>query len=384
MIYLANIRIPTEKAHGFQIMKMAEAFSKAGINLELVLPTKKNQEFKGIDPFNHYQVKNNFQLIHIFCFDPDWLIKPFSGIYIKFQIFFFSVSLFFYLLFKKDKEDYIFYTRDEYLLPLLQLFTKKMIWEGHSLPRNKKYYLKYFKRCHKITVLTKQLKNNLIELGIEADKILVTPDAVDLKTFDLDLSKEEARKKLGLPQNKIILGYTGTFETKNMDKGISDIFQALKIINQTEQNLIFVAVGGSVDEIKRYQALAKKEQVTNILLLEKVDQQKLAIYQKAFDILLMPFPDQTHYRYYMSPMKMFEYMAATRPIIASDLPSIREILNESNCLFCKPDDPKDLADKIRLILQSQALNDKIVKQAYQDVLQYTWQNRAKRIIESIN
>src|SRR3989338_418283 len=384
IIYFANARIPTEKAHGLQIMKMAESFAGAGIELELVLPTRINDEFKNTDLFTHYQVKNNFKVKKIKSPDPVFLLKLPAGVYIKFQLLLFIISLFFYLLFKKNKNDFIFYSRDEHLLPLLQLFSKKVVWEGHSLHAKKRYYQKYFKQCLLLVVLTGQLRKELVDLGIEADKIIIAPDAVDLAVFAIKLTQEAARQKVNLPPGKIILGYTGSFKTKGMDKGIGDILKALKILSQENLNVLFMAVGGIEPDILDYKNQAEDLGIGDrVLLLKPVSQNRLAIYQKAFDVLLMPFPDKPHYRYYMSPLKMFEYLAAGRPIIASDLPSIKEVLSEQNCLFCQPDNPADLAAKIKLILQDRDLSDRMVKQSQRDSLSYTWENRAAKIIQAI-
>ncbi len=86
----------------------------------------------------------------------------------------------------------------------------------------------------------------------------------------------------------------------------------------------------------------------------------------------------------MSPMKMFEYMASQRPIIASDLPAIKEILNPDNAFLIKSDSSISLAQSIEKILQNKILADRILKRAYQDIKQYTWQKRVKNIINFIN
>ena len=142
ILYFTNSRIPTEKAHGIQIMKTCEALVKSGADLKLILPFRKNKPFKRIDTFDYYQIKLNFKIKKIWSYDPDWLMRLKDGIYIKFQLAFFITSLFFYLLFKKNKSNYIFYTRDEYLLKLLQKFSDKVAWEAHTLPKNKSKYLK--------------------------------------------------------------------------------------------------------------------------------------------------------------------------------------------------------------------------------------------------
>jgi glycosyltransferase involved in cell wall biosynthesis len=84
----------------------------------------------------------------------------------------------------------------------------------------------------------------------------------------------------------------------------------------------------------------------------------------------------------MSPLKLFEYMASQRPIISSDLPSVREILDESNCLFCKPDNHKDLAVKILKLIKDSELSKKIANKAFRDVQKYTWDRRVKKILKN--
>ena len=105
---------------------------------------------------------------------------------------------------------------------------------------------------------------------------------------------------------------------------------------------------------------------------------------KAFDICVMPFPWTEHYAYYMSPLKLFEYMVSKRPIVASDLPSVREILNEENAVLVEPGNPNALANGIEKVLSDEELANKIAEKAYEDVQQYSWERRTRRILEFIN
>jgi len=383
LIYIANARMPTEKAHGHQIGKMCEQFSLLGEKVELWLPTRQNNIEQ--DLFGYYNLADNFRVKKIRSFDPVFLFGFFEKWYIKFQASFFIISLFFYLLFKKNKSDCLFYTRDEYLLPLLEFFSRKAVWECHALPGHLKFYRRYIIKCAAVITLTKKIKEELIDSGVDGEKTSVSPDAVDLKIFAIDLDKEEARRKLNLPADRIILGYTGSLKTKGMDKGLNDIIKALKLLRADNDKIILAAVGGNSKDIEYYKLAAEEAGVSpNCLFIDKVKQSRLAIYQKAFDVLLMPFPNIKHYAYYMSPLKMFEYLASGRPIISSDLPSIREVLNETNCLFCRPGDPADLAAKIKLILRDNDLVDKITRQALLDVKKYSWEKRAENIIKFIS
>ncbi|MDD5031494.1 MAG: glycosyltransferase [Patescibacteria group bacterium] len=372
LIYLANARIPTEKAHGRQIMKMSEAFAETGSEVELVVP----QRFSKIkeNPFLFYGVKKKFKIKKIFSLDLVNLGRV--GFWVQTISFLILAKI--YLTFKSYD---ILYTREQ----LAGLFFNKFVLELHSLPENiSRIHKKIWPKAKYLIVLTNFIKDGLVNFGLPADKILIAPDGVDLKEFDINLTKEGAREKFGLPTGKIILGYTGSFKTMGMDKGISDILKALKIILNERQDIFFLAVGGSKEDINYYKGITQSLGVANnIFLLPRVGIRELAVYQKACDILLMPFPYKKHYAFYMSPIKMFEYMASQRPIITSDLPAIREILNEDKAFFVKPDNPESLAEGIKEVLQNRALADKILKKAYQDVKHYTWKNRAINIINFI-
>jgi len=110
---------------------------------------------------------------------------------------------------------------------------------------------------------------------------------------------------------------------------------------------------------------------------------KVVKYMKAMDALVIPFPNAPHYAFYASPLKLFEYMAAGRPIIASDLPALREILNDKNALFFKPENIDDLARAVKMLKLSQTLCYHLSRQALSDVKNYTWRTRVEKILEFI-
>lgn len=88
---------------------------------------------------------------------------------------------------------------------------------------------------------------------------------------------------------------------------------------------------------------------------------------------------------FTSPLKLFEYMAARVPIVASDLPSTREILCDGvNALLVQPNNPRALADGIQKILNDSQLAERLAQNAYEDVSGYTWEKRAERIIHFLH
>ena len=80
-------------------------------------------------------------------------------------------------------------------------------------------------------------------------------------------------------------------------------------------------------------------------------------------------------------MKMFEYMACRRTILSSDLPVIREVLNERNAMLLSPEDPDAWAAALQTCLDDPDTSQLLAEQARQDVQQYTWLERARRALE---
>ena len=80
-------------------------------------------------------------------------------------------------------------------------------------------------------------------------------------------------------------------------------------------------------------------------------------------------------------MKVFEYMAAKRPIVCSDIPAMREILDSETVIFVEPDNPKALADGIKEALMSREKADRLVKNAFERVSRNTWEKRSVNILK---
>jgi len=380
LFYIVNAKIPTNRACGYQIFKMCEEFATCGLEVELLIPTRYSQ-FRQ-DPFEFYESERKFKIRKIRCFDFVKYHKYLGRLGFWLQSLAFMVSL----IFKKFDKDAVIYSRSPEIIWLFHLKGYKTVFEVHRWAESKERLFKWFiTGAERVVSVTEELKKKALGAGFPSERVLVSPDGVDLKIFNLDLSKTAARERLGLAQDKIILGYTGCFETMGEKKGIEETLMAVKNIAVTYPNIFFLAVGGSEGDISFYNNLARELGIEeNVLLLEKVSRPVLAIYQKACDLLLMPFPFTKHFAYYMSPLKMFEYMASQRPIIATDLPSIREVLNLQNAFIVKSNSPEDLTEVIKSAILKQELSKKISEQAFFDVQQYTWRKRAEKILNFVN
>lgn len=363
ILYIANARMPTEKAHGIQIMKTCEAFAELGHEVELVLPWRFN--FIKEDIFRYYNVRKNFKIKKIPSLDLIWAGK--IGFWI--QSFTFAKAACWYAMFKKSD---IIYSRDELPLFGLSFFKKNIFWETHTGRYN--FIVKQLlKKCAGIVSITKGLKNFYVKNGIDAKKIIVAPDAVDLADFSKNYVQADVRKKLGLPTDKKIVLYIGRLDGW---KGVNTLFEASKLL---PDEIRVVVIGGETKLVARLQ-----KEYPRIIFLGFRPYRELAENLAAADVLLLPNTGKNEISTnFTSPLKLFAYMASKKPIIASNLPSLKEILNEENAYFVAPDNEFDLKKAIEIALSRKELSESKVNKAYQGVQKYTWLARADKIINFI-
>jgi len=390
LFYIANIRFPTEKAHGIQIIKMVQALAQSGMDVSLVIPTRKNHIKQGV--FEYYNLPRTFPVIYLPTIDPQWLFKFPAGLYIKGQGWLFMRALKKFLRQNLKNNDVLF-TRDEYLLPLLTNYSNKLICEVHNLPRRAEYYTQSWNQCHKVIAISQALQADLIKSGVQKNKIEILPDAVDVDMFDINVSQKEARQRLDLPlDKKIILINSSLYPWK----GVYTLAESAKYLNtyfnRYLNRYLIVMIGAPESEKNKLAQFIKQNKLPadNIILAGHKPYELIPYYLKAADVLVLPTTNQQINKStnfdpkYTSPLKLFEYLASGRPIVASDLPALREILTDQNALFFKPDNAQDLAEKIKLLLKDPDYQ-KVMQQANPTLARsYTWQNRAKKIISFLN
>lgn len=364
LTYLANIRIPTERTHSYAIMKMCEEFAAQGIQVELLVPNKR--KIIGTDPFGYYGLKRNFSIKYLPAID--FLSKRGATGRLFFWIdhMIFSLAI---LLSGCGRDADIIYTRD---YALAKLFAgRNIILEIHDIPERKNAFLTAVKKVKKIIVISDGLKEALIKEGVSRANIVVAPDGVDLEKFDIMVSQDQARQKLSLPSDKKIILYIGHLYGW---KGADVLAEAAEFL----KNHLVIFVGGVSAELSEFQN--RHQGSANIKITPFQKRELMPFYLKAADVLVLPNKKgEAISEKYTSPLKMFEYMASGRPIVASDLPSIREILNAGNSVLVEPNNPEDLAQGIKKLIQDNNFSQQIAKQALLDVQDFTWQKRAENI-----
>jgi glycosyltransferase involved in cell wall biosynthesis len=376
MAYIANVRIPTEKTYGYQICKMCEEFAGHGVEVQLWVPAREGN-IKG-DAFFFYGLKKNFSIREISGLDFYKYLEDPGKLSFWFQGFLFLVQLMFVRI---DKEA-IVYARDAEISWIFRWRGYRTVFEAHNWP-NKSWLYKFLigsrDKGNKIVSITRGLKEFFLKNNWPESRILVAPDGVDLAKFDIATSQGQARQELGLPPGKKVVLYIGhLYEWK----GAQDLAEAASLL---DSNYLTIFVGGVASDVEAFKAKNQKLiEDGKIVVHHHQSREAMPRWLKAADVLVLPNKSQEKISsQFTSPLKLFEYMASRRPIVASDLPSIREVLNEKNCLFFKPDDARDLAAKIMFLSENQELVEQIVYQAYLDVQNFTWQKRAENIIKFI-
>jgi glycosyltransferase involved in cell wall biosynthesis len=402
ILYYINGRMPSRKANGYQSSQMCKHFSLIP-NVSLFLAHQKrniyNQAFINSTISKHYNLNFKFCEKKIFCVD---FVHYFEKLPFFFQLKFlhviseylttFSSLISIYSFFRKLEIDYLYLRSNQVLIGFglffPKFFLKKIIFEVHQLNNSSlmnKLFVRYLLNTHSIVTVTKCLKEELVRRKIPSKLVTVQPDSVDLTNFSDNLPIKKARKAINLDSECMYIGYVGRFFTVGNEKGISNIIRASRLVLK-KFNVKFIFIGGYSKEINLYKSYIKSLGLDDdaYIFIESKPISSLPLYLWACNILLMPYPKTKHYSCYMSPLKMFEYMASGRPIVATNLPAIKEILKHKyNSLLAKPDDCADLSKSIIALIENKKLRDLISKNALRDSKKYTWEKRSTNILKFV-
>jgi len=263
------------------------------------------------------------------------------------------------------------YIRSSFFMPLAciaYVFRIPCFYESHRVPiglseRIRDFGMSIF--SYAFIVISEHLRRYYARYN---KPILVVHDGVSLARFTDTYTKEQAREKLSLQDKNKVCVYTGTLSTL---KGVDYIFATA----QHMPDVSFVLAGSLSQEFKDM-ALP-----SNILLLGALPQKEIVIVLAAADVLLLPHPRG---EYSQSPMKLFEYMASNRPIVASKLPSIMEVLHETNALLIEPEDVSALRAGITFVFNNQEESNRRAEEGKRTVVKYTWEKRGASIADFIH
>jgi glycosyltransferase involved in cell wall biosynthesis len=394
MIYIANARLPTEKAHGYQICKMCEAFALNGMEVVLLGPKRRQVdpalerqtvfEYYGVPPVFTMQTLRNWDVVPLSRYLPR---RGFMPLFFAHAL---SWSLYAALCARRQGAN-LYYTRESSVAFWLVCMGLPTVYEGHVVPKHGQRWLLSRTAAHPAlrlaVVLTSFIKQRFVELGFPAAKVRVLPDSVDLSLFDKLPSREDCRGRLDLPLDRAIVGYVGRFQTLETEKGIPELVQAMAAIPPLAgKEPLLLCVGGPMDAVPTYQEIARRHGMPThrLQFVDRVPNREVPLWMRACDVVTIPWPWTEFSAYFTSPMKLFEYMAAGVPIVATDLPAIREVLrHKENAWLVAPGDANRLADGVYRVLSDAILTQRMAQQARQEAHNYSWKGRASAVLDAV-
>ena len=359
--------LPSEKARALQVVNTCYGLAKAGLDTKLYAGLKKSRldilKYYGLRPIPNLSFISAPLLreFRLFGFKFSW-----EGI--------FKHNCIGYL--KREKENFFIYTRHlKIAFSLLKKFPHlPLIYEAHEiffLTKKNLFSLEDFVLSNSkgLVFITHSLRKKVEEFFTLKAPSVVIPDGVNLELI------EEAKKK-ALEGEIVYVGQLYPW------KGVKTLARAMVYLPGVKLTM----VGGGSDK--------EREEIERIVdELKLKDRVKLTGFLPYFEalrfmtgarVLVLPLEDEPIARYFTSPLKLFEYMASAVPIVASDLPTIREILRpEETGILVKPGDERVLAEAIARLLKDKSLSQTIANKAYHLSREYSWKKRAERIAHFI-
>ena len=282
--------------------------------------------------------------------------------------------------------DTIFFGQDSYLLVLLLVWRQlggypyKVASDWHQLFGD--WRDRYIARRSDVLITTsRRLQEGLrVRTGVAKEKTATAYGGVHTALFTEKRarSRAELRRSLGLPLAAVLVGYIGSFVSVAGAKGLETLVEAL---THLPPEYTVVLAGDRRNQAEALRTLARKLGVAErCVILPWLPYEKLVACEVAMDVLVIPYPDTPHYRDYGFPMKVWEYMAAGRPIVYSKLPIIEEVLTGRGLPFV-PGDSQSLAAAV-CAARDPAQEARAAKNTL-EVEEYTWAARARCIWEVV-
>jgi glycosyltransferase involved in cell wall biosynthesis len=370
-VCISTSQIPSTTANSIEVMKVCQALVACGHNVHLIVP--------GREPVAWEQLGSFYGVGEQPVFEITWL--PADQ---RFKRYDFSIAAVRRARSMKADAVYAWPLQAAYLALTARL---PVLLELHEIPTGRLGPLvfrqiinsKTRKRFLPITKALARALETQFSFNFKPGEMLVAPSGVDLERYQDLPDPSKARQMLGLP-DRFTAGYTGHLYS---GRGLG-LLQELARENPQVQ---FLWVGGRPDDVETWKMKLASSEINNVSLTGFIENRQLPLYQAAAEVLLMPYERRVsgssggNTADVCSPMKMFEYMACGRAILTSDLPVLREVLNESNARFAPPEDLVAWNLAFKKLLDNPSERERLGKQAKQDAYHYTWKERARRSLD---
>ena len=372
IVYISSSTVPSRTANSIHVMKMCQAFAKSGHEVALIVRDNGNEMQQGVtDAHEYYGVDTCFDIIKL-----PWMRMKGRGYVYGLSAARKAGTMSPDLVYCRNTAGCFFVAKTG--LPV--------IFEAHSPPecsgRIQERMFRSFIGLHnlrKLVVITSALKEHCqARYPHTKGRIQVAPDGADAVPPGI--------QPVELPGKgtRVQAGYVG-----HLYKG-----KAMELIAKLAPACTwadFHVVGGMDDDIRYWQN--KCREVRNIRFHGHVPHQEVSRYIAAFDVVLLPLgkvvapcgSGSNDIASWTSPLKVFEYMAAGKPIVSSDLPVLRDVLrHDHNALLCPFDDVDAWLSALQVVRKDRELRERLGKTACREFMEhYTWEKRAQRVLAPI-
>ncbi|MEQ4924765.1 glycosyltransferase family 4 protein [Proteus hauseri] len=380
--YLDPYPVPDLRVASLQILQNVDAFARAGAQITLVTP---KGQYRDSDILGR-SIHSNASLVSLRDIRRKWYF-PFNSQKL------FSLQIARWL--KQNPVDALF-TRNLKLacylcenhpdIPLFfeshEIFAQSFA-ESHSFEKKKnraKYHklLKMEKQVYSqatgIFVLTSLLRDDILSQYQVTTPITIVADGVDLHAVAACQHKTSSSEL----NNQTEVLYLGSLHKW---KGIPTMMRAMKYLDNARLNI----AGGTPEQIEGLTLLAQEMDVKdNVNFLGFIDPQKRFAAIAQHDICVLPLTLTSIGSRYTSPLKLFEYMAMRKPVVISDFPSIRDVVDEKAVSFADSGDAQSFAKQIVLLRENpQRAAEKVAHARSLVENYYNWDKRAETILKTI-
>jgi glycosyltransferase involved in cell wall biosynthesis len=369
VFYVGSPELYSRGASAIHIMKMCQAMARLGVKTTLLIPTDRAQG----EMFQYYGVESKFRIVPF----------PYSGNSSARNITHGVLASVY--AWRKRKEFDLAVTRNIVFASIAaNVFGVPLVYDAHHpLVTGARALFNSFKRSDRLirfTTNSRGLGDIYLREGLPPEKLVVAHNGVDLEGYKSLPDRAKARADLGLPQDRKIVCYSGNIYE---GRGIELLIE----IAPGMSDALFLIVGGLEKDVVRCRALTREKNAANIKFTSYVSHHMVPLYLAASDLLVMPYTTRmtirggTYAQDFTSPIKLFEYMASGRPIVATSIPSVTELLEDGvNAVLVPPGSAEALESGINRALRDPVLSERISLRAALDVRSYTWEERAKKLL----
>lgn len=373
LLYISNGNIPSRWAHTIQIMKMCEALGGLVRDFALLIPGDiATGAARRAEIFEWYGIEHPFRLTRLTM---AWRLRADHLDRSNWRQFASRARWYTWwkrpgLIWTRCHESAEYALRDGFPL----------IFETHDGPGHPKTMdaIAKFARCPTLVgvVTTSEiLAEAFAGVGLAREKILVAPNAVEPARFRVaDRTRIKTRRELGLAEGEFVAIYTGSLKAY---KGIPTLIESARL----RPRYRFLVVGGAPEEVSDWSSRARD--CPNLTFVPFVPNQELPRYLAAADACLVPNSSSDRTAAWTFSLKLYEYMAAERPIVASAIPSLASVIRDQDTgLLVTPDDARALAAALDRIRSNPEFARRLAAAGRAQVALATWDRRARQVLEA--